>query len=169
MCHCGRLLEGSSHYADVYFAATAAEEAGFKGAIVGAYSVRPDVAVALDVGHGDMPGVPEHRTLEMGKGPAIATGANVHPEVHRKLTEAAREAQISYQVEVAPGRTGTDAWAIQVAREGIPTGLVSIPLRYMHTSVETVCLDDVEAAGRLLCEFVRSIDREFVEGLRWKL
>jgi endoglucanase len=74
-----------------------------------------------------------------------------------------------YQVEPLPGRSGTDAWAIQVTREGIPTALLSIPLRYMHTSVETVSLKDVGRTGRLMAGFIARLDEGFTEKLIWKV
>jgi endoglucanase len=76
--------------------------------------------------------------------------------------------EIPYQVEPVPGRSGTDAWAIQVTREGIPTALLSIPLRYMHTSVEVLSLKDVERTGRLLAGFIGRLDEEFMEDLSWE-
>lgn len=166
LIHCAELLRPRSHKPDVYFVATVQEELGYRGAVVSTYAVAPDLGVAVDVGHGDTPGVPEHRTVELGKGPAIAVGANVHPSIYDRLVEVARRHRIPFQIEVAPGPTGTDAWAMQITREGVPTGLVSIPLRYMHTSVETLSMGDVELAAVLLCEFICSLDREFVEGLR---
>jgi len=75
----------------------------------------------------------------------------------------AKDLEIPYQVEPIPGRSGTDAWAIQVTREGIPTALLSIPLRYMHTSVETVSLKDIERTGRLMAGFIGRLDEGFME------
>lgn len=154
--------------ADVYAVATAQEESGLKGATVSSYGIFPDVAIAIDVCHGDTPGVPEWQTQPVGKGPALCTGGNIHPKVYNGLKKAAEELGITVQDEVAPGHTGTDAWAIQMAREGVATGLVSIPLRYMHTSVETLSLGDVEKAGKILARFIASVDSGFVEGLaKW--
>lgn len=152
--------------ADVYAVATVQEENGFKGAFTGAYAIQPDVGVAIDVGHAG-PGLPEHEALDLGGGPAIAMGANIHPKLHALMVDTAKECGIKYQDDVAPGATGTDAWAMQISREGVPTALLSLPLRYMHTSVETGSLDDIRAAGRLLAEFCARVDRALVEGLRW--
>lgn len=152
--------------ADVFAVATTQEEVGLRGAQVSAYGVVPDIGIAIDVCHGETPGVPEWRTASLGKGPAIAQGANIHPKIYEALERAARELGISTQPEPAPGATGTDAWAIQMTRAGVATGLVSIPLRYMHTSVETLSVGDVEKAGRLLARFVASCDVSFVKELR---
>jgi len=145
--------------------ATVQEEVGSRGALVSAYHVQPDIGIAIDVCHGEMPGVPEQYTAPLGKGPSVALGANIHPKVYERLTELAKEHNIPFAIDPIPGPTGTDAWTMQVTRAGIPTGLVSIPLRYMHTSVETLSINDIKLTGRLLAYFVASVDRKFVEGL----
>ncbi len=152
--------------ADVFAIATTQEEVGLRGAAVSSYKVKPDIGIAIDVCHAETPGVPEWRTSSMGKGPALAQGGNIHPKVYFALKEAAKQLGIDVQEEVAPAATGTDAWAIQVAGSGVATGLVSIPLRYMHTSVETVALGDVEKSGKLLARFIASVDACFVKGLK---
>jgi putative aminopeptidase FrvX len=152
--------------ADVYAVATTQEEIGLKGAYVSAYGIAPDVGVAIDVCHGETLGVPEWRTSAVGKGPALAMGGNIHPKVHSGLKKAAEELGIGVQLETAPGATGTDAWSMQMARSGVATGLVSIPLRYMHTSVETLSIGDVTKAGRILARFIASMDMSFVKELR---
>lgn len=151
--------------ADVYGVATTQEETGFQGAIVSSYGIKPDIGIAIDVCHGETPGVPEWRTSQVGKGPTLAMGGNIHPKIFAGLKKAAEELGISIQTEVAPGRTGTDAWAMQMSGEGVATGLVSIPLRYMHTSVETLSVGDVLKAGRLLAKFIASCDEAFVKEL----
>lgn len=158
-------LERLQHSADVYAVATVQEEVGVRGAAVATYGVVPDIGIAVDVTHGEMPGVPEHDVSYIGKGPALTLGPNIHPKVGKELVRLAKEYRIPYQIEVTPGVTGTDARAIQVTRGGIATGLVSIPLRYMHTSVELLDLDDIKQAGRLLAHFIAAVDHEFVEGL----
>lgn len=166
---CLKGLASVKHAWDVYAVATVQEEVGLRGAITSAYGLAPDAAIAIDATFGNQPGVPEAETVKMGKGPAIAFGPNVHPRLHEALVEVAKELEIPYQVEPVPGRSGTDAWAIQVTREGIPTALLSIPLRYMHTSVETVSLKDVERTGRLMAGFIGRLDEGFMEKLSWKL
>jgi putative aminopeptidase FrvX len=165
-------LEGLAsirHAWDVYAVATVQEEVGLRGAITSAYGLSPDAAIAIDATFGNQPGVSEAKTLKMGQGPAIGFGPNIHPKLHQTLVEVAKELEIPYQVEPVPGRSGTDAWAIQVTREGIPTALLSIPLRYMHTSVETLSLKDVERTGRLMAGFIGRLDEKFMDKLSWKL
>jgi endoglucanase len=151
---------------DVYAVATIQEEVGIKGAITSTHSINPDIGVAVDVCHADMPGVEKDLVVDMGDGPAVALGPHVHPKIYKKLTEIGDEMNIPYQVEPGTHPAGTDAWGIQIARSGVASALLSIPLRYMHTSVETISLDDVKAGGQLLAQFIARIDSEFVEGLR---
>lgn len=165
MLCCLHELERMHHNADVIAVATVQEEVGVRGATIAAYGIVPDIGIAIDVTHGDMPGVPETRTAGMGKGPTVTVGPNIQQKINDELIRLAKEYRIPYQVEVYPGPTGTDARAIQITRGGIPTGLVSIPLRYMHTSVELVDVEDIKHAGRLLAHFIAAVDRPFVEGL----
>lgn len=155
-------LLGSMHHDwDVYVVATSQEETGLRGAITSAYGVAPDVAIAVDVGFGMQQGVSEAEAIAMDGGPAIAKGPNIHPAMHERLVALAKDNELPHQVEILPGASGTDAWAIQVAREGIPTALLSIPLRYMHTSVETVCIRDIQRTARLVALFVATLDENF--------
>lgn len=165
IAECLKELSRAKHLADVYGVATVQEEVGFRGAITGAFGIKPDIGIAIDVTQGDTPGVPDWATSDLGKGPAIAVGANVHPKVFEALRKIAEDRSIPYQVEPAPAGTGTDAWAIQVSQAGVATGLISIPLRYMHTSVETMNMEDVKNAGRLLAHFIIGIDSAFMEAL----
>lgn len=155
---CLEELSRLRHTWDVYAVATVQEEIGLRGATTSAYGIAPDVAIAVDVTHGDMPGVPEWDTVELGKGPAISVGPNIHPKVYEALVETAKRYEIPYQVDPIPGRSGTDAWAIQVSRTGVPTGLLGIPLRYMHNPVETLDLADVRRTARLMALFISRLD-----------
>lgn len=165
MFECAAELARLKHSADVYFVATVQEEVGYGGGITATFGVMPDIGIAIDVGHASMPGLPEHKVLKMGGGPAIAFGPHVHPEIYGKLKQVAEERNISYQVEPTTRPGGTDAFAMQVTRSGVATGLISVPLRYMHTSVETLALDDVKKSGQLLANFVAAVDAKFKEGL----
>jgi endoglucanase len=124
------------------------------------------VAIAIDVSHADQPNTSEVNAVPLNSGMGIAMGPNMHPLVHEKLTEVARGNEIPFKVTAYAGATGTDAWAIQVVREGVPTGLIDIPLRYMHTSVETLSVTDLERIGRLLALFCASLDDKFLKRLR---
>ena len=148
-----RRLQELHHEAEVYAVATVQEEVGLRGAVVSAYGLAPDVAVAVDVTFARQRMVSEADVVEMGKGPAVGVGPNMHPRVVEALVAVAREHGIPHQMEAVPGASGTDAWAIQVSREGVPTGLVSVPLRYMHSPVEVVQISDVQQTGRLLAHF----------------
>ena len=159
--HCFHTLASVQPEWDVFAVATVQEEVGLRGATTSAYGIAPDVAIAVDVSFGKTPGLSDADTVQTNKGPAIALGPNVHPLMHRRLVETAKEYEIPYQIEPVPGRSGTDGWAIQVARQGIPTALLSIPLRYMHTPVEVVAVKDVERTGRLMARFIAGLDEAF--------
>ena len=158
---CLESLSTLRHAWDVYAVGTSQEEVGLRGATVSAYGVAPDVAIAVDVGFGAQQGMDEKESITMGGGPSIAKGPNIHPVMFDRLVETAKAHEVTYQVEYAAGATGTDAWAIQVAREGIPTALLSVPLRYMHTSVETLNVRDMERTGRLMALFIAGLDEAF--------
>ena len=142
-------------------AATVQEEIGTRGAMTSAYGINPDVALAFDVTHAtDYPGIDKtkHGKIVCGEGPVIARGPNINPLVFERLVAAAEAEGIPYQIEAEPSITGTDARAIQVTRSGIPTGLVSVPLRYMHTPTEVVCLKDLQDTVRLITRFALDLD-----------
>jgi len=160
--HCLKALSTLDHTWDVYAVATSQEEVGLRGAMVSAYGVAPDVAIAVDVGFGAQPGVDEAESIKMNGGPAIARGPNIHPLMYDRLIATAKEHEVPHQTEIIAGRSGTDAWAIQVTREGIPCGLLSIPLRYMHTSVEMLYTKDIDRTGRLMALFIAGLDESFV-------
>jgi putative aminopeptidase FrvX len=155
------------HQWDVYAVATAQEEVGLKGAFTSTFHLQPDLGIAIDVTWARQPGAPDEYTCELGKGPTIACGPNFHPRVQEALVSAAKALEMSYHIEPTTRPTGTDAAAMQVTREGIPTGLVEIPLRSMHTPVETVSIKDVERTGRLLAHFVAHLDQDFLSSLTW--
>ena len=157
------------HLWDVYAVATVQEEVGVKGAITSTYHLQPDVGIALDVTWAKQPGTPDEYTYELGKGPTIGCGPNFHPKLQQALVETAEKLEMSYHLEPAARPGGTDAYAIQISREGIPAELISIPQRNMHTPVETVSIKDVERAGRLLAAFIASLDGDFLDSLVWDL
>ncbi len=163
---CAAELTALRHRADVFFVASLQEEVGLRGAIAAAYGLKPDLALVIDVTHAEAPGLDENQAFKLGGGPAIGVGPNLHPFMSKALREKAGRLYLPHQVEPLPGHSGTDAWAFQVSREGIPTALVSIPLRYMHTTVEVVSLDDLVAVGKLLAGFIGDIDRAFLEELK---
>ena len=119
----------------------------------------------MDVTFGKGPGATDELTFELGKGPAIGIGPNFHPGMVDSLKKAAKtlEMKVHDEPQARPG--GTDAYALQIARQGIPTGLVSIPLRNMHTMVESVALADIRRTGRLLGEFICLLGDDFLAQL----
>jgi endoglucanase len=140
------------------FAAVAAvqEEIGLFGARTAAFQLRPDIAIAVDVTHAsDAPGVDEKElgSSPLGSGPVIGRGSTLSPKVFELLAETAEAEGIDYSVSASGRGTSTDADVLQISRAGIPTGVVSIPLRYMHSPVEMVDLRDVEATIELLAAF----------------
>jgi endoglucanase len=165
---CLHHLKGMRHRWDVYATATAQEETGLYGARTAAYHIRPDVAIALDVTFAPQPGVDNDSTCELGGGPGIGVGPNFHPGLYKKLREVADKNEIKLQDDVIPGASGTDAWAIQVALEGVPTALLEVPLRNMHSPVETIDLKDIERAGRLMALFIAGLDADFLAAIDWE-
>lgn len=155
------------HSWDVYMAATVQEETGLYGAATAAYQIEPDIAVAIDVGFGKQPGVDSDASFEVGQGPSLGMGPNFHRKLNEKLRETAKYHDIKLHDELLSGRSGTDAWAIQIAHEGVPTALFSLPIRNMHSPVETVSLKDIERVGRLLALFITSLDDEFLPSIDW--
>ncbi len=149
-----RQLKKSPH--EVFAVFTVQEEVGVRGAMTSAFGVQPDVAIALDVT--DTGDTPESTTMAvaLGKGPAIKvkdSGMLAHLGVKNALVETARENKIPYQLEVLVGGS-TDAMAMQISREGVPAGVISIPTRYVHTPSEMVDYDDVQNACKLLTTFL---------------
>jgi putative aminopeptidase FrvX len=148
--------------AKIVSVATAQEEIGVRGATTSAYLADPHIAVAVDVGHAtDHPDCDNRKFGEtkLGGGPILCRGANINPKVYARLLAAAKSLGIPYQVEADPRPTGTDARAIQMGRGGVATGLVSIPLRYMHTPSEVVDLEDVERCVQLLVAFAKGLEK----------
>ena len=142
--------------------ATAQEEIGVRGATTSSYSAEPHFGIAVDVGHAtDHPDADPRKfgSFKLGGGPILTRGANINPLVYDGLVAAADSLGMAYQVEADPRPTGTDGRAIQMARGGVATGVVSIPLRYMHTPSEMVDLNDVEATIQLLVAYARRLRR----------
>ncbi len=143
--------------------AAAQEETTFGGSRTSAFSLSPDAAVVVDVTHAtDAPGidVKEVGKHELGSGPVLSRGSTLHPALSELLHETGVKERIPFTVEAVGRNTGTDADAVHLARGGIPTGLVSIPLRYMHSPVELVQLDDVHAAAKLIAATALALGAE---------
>ena len=160
-------LQSKKHSWDVWAVATTQEEVTLGGAFTSAFDLHPDLAVAVDVTHAKGPGANDWLTKPMGKGPCLGFGPNIHPYLNKVFNELADKLEIPHENEVMPRMSGTDAYATQVSREGIPTMLISIPLRYMHTPVEVVSIKDVQRAGRLLAEFIAELTPDFISTITW--
>jgi endoglucanase len=153
---CLRLLQEWGADAEVIACATSQEEVGCRGALTAAWQSEPRIAIALDVTHAKSPDTKDVQT-QMGKGPVIARGPDFHPAVTTLLESCAKAEHLPYQLEVSAGASGTDARSIRLQGQGIPTALLSIPVRYMHTIVETLSLDDIIQGGQLLASFITEL------------
>ncbi len=141
--------------------AVAQEEITFGGSSTSAFALEPDAAIVVDVTHAtDAPGieVKEIGKHELGSGPVLSRGSTLHPQLFELLYETAEQEKIPFTVEATARATGTDADAVHVSRAGVPTALVSIPIRYMHSPVELVQLDDVQACARLIAAAALRLD-----------
>jgi len=136
------------------------EEVGCRGAVTAAFSIQPEAAIAVDVTHGHTPDAAKHKTVKMNGGPAIGLGPNMTRSVSDRLMELCRDRDIPFQTEVSPGHSGTDAWTIQTSREGVATGVLSLPLKYMHTPVEVLDIRDAKAIVELLCAWLETYGKE---------
>jgi len=149
----------------VYAVGTIQEEVGLRGATTAAFGIYPDVAIALDVTvAGDVPGVKEvEAPIKLGKGPSLTVADNgliTHPKVLRLLMDAAKENKIPYQLETGlPG--STDAARISLTREGVPSGVISVPTRYIHSPASLLSLADAEKVVKLTLATVQKIPKYF--------
>ena len=158
-----RLLKKDQLRASVFSVATVQEEIGLRGATTSAYAVDPDIGIAVDVCHAtDHPEVSKVKVGEvlLGGGPVIHRGANANRKVVELLQVAAEEEKIPYQMKAIARGAPNDANVIQLTRKGVATGLIGIPLRYMHTPSEVVSLSDVENTAKLLAAFARRVTPE---------
>lgn len=137
---------------------SAQEEITSLGAITGAFRLRPDIAIAVDVSHAHTPDAPSGETFEFGGGTMIGVGPNMNTHLTKSLIRLARAEDIPYQLEVMEGSTGTNAWNIQISTCGTAQALLSIPLKYMHTPIETVKLCDIDATANLIAAFLNNFD-----------
>lgn len=165
---CLRELGTRSHPWDVWATATVQEEINFAGATSSAFQLRPDLAIAIDTTFGKGPGANDWQTFPLGNGPTLGNGPNIHPFLFKRFKDLAEQLEIPYATEILPNSSGTDGMATQVTAQGIPTFVMSIPIRYMHTPVEIVALKDIQRAGRLLAEFVAGLEPDFLNAIAWE-
>lgn len=162
MLETAKELRKLSHKSNIYYVATAQEETGYRGAITSSYKVNPDIGIILDVSFGAAPGMPPE-TCKLGKGPIVTFGGRLNPKLTKKFIDVCKDYNYPMQYESSPAKTGTDTEALQVNREGVPCILLSIPLRYMHTSVETVDIKDLEVTGKAIARFINELDNSDLE------
>jgi tetrahedral aminopeptidase len=164
---CLEELKSKSHSWDLWAVATIQEETVFGGSYTSTFQLRPTIAIALDMTFGKGAGANGYQTFPIGKGVTLGIGPTVHPFLYKRFKEVAERIEIPVADDLMPEYSSTDADAMQLTAEGIPTMVVSIPQRYMHTAVELVAIKDIQRAGRLLAEFVASLEADFIERIVW--
>ena len=164
---CLQELGARSHTWDVWATATVQEEINLAGSATSAFQLRPDLAIAIDTTFAKGPGANDWQTFPLGEGPTFGHGPNIHPYLFKQFKELAEQLEIPYATEILHKSSGTDGMAMQVTAEGIPTFVLSIPIRYMHTPVEMVTLKDIRRVGRLLAEFVAGLEPDFMSTFTW--
>jgi putative aminopeptidase FrvX len=162
MLEAAKELKKLSHKSNIYYTATAQEETGCRGAATASYKINPDIAIIIDVGFGKSPGMPPE-ICDLGKGPIVSIGGRLNHKLTKKFVEVCKTYNYPMQYEATPGSSGTDTESVQISREGVPCILLSIPLRYMHTSVETVDVKDIENTGKAIARFINELDNSDLE------
>ena len=153
-------LQKLKHDDNVYVVATVQEELGLIGAICATYNIKADLGIVIDVCHGDMPDAPSDEAFPLDKGVAVAIGPIISRKHAKECIKLADEENIPYQIDPEAGDTGTEAAVHAVAREGIPAILLSVPSKYMHTTVEMVSVNDVVSTGRLAARYIAGRSKE---------
>ena len=150
-------LQGKELNVDVYVLGSTQEETSSAGAVTAAYGVAPELCVAVDVTHGATPDAKKEETYPLGEGPVIGVGPNCVRWMSDRFTALAKKLEIPSQIEVMSGHSGTNAWPLQISREGIATAVLSLPLRYMHTPLEVCSREDLDQTAKLLAAFVEAL------------
>lgn len=158
------LLKDRNLHCTAVFCATVQEEFSGLGAKTGAYQIRPDIAVAIDVTHARMPSATEFESFDFDK-VVLTKGSNAHPKLFSLIEDAAKEMNVPYDAEIAIGHSGTDAWDMQVAGCGAASAILSTPVRYMHTSVETLCTKTLDNHAKVLVQLLCSLGPDWEEKL----
>ena len=165
MLEAAQRLQSMRHSADLYFVATCQEEIGSWGALVSGFALAPAYGVAFDVCHADTPGAPRNSTSKITS-LVTSKGPYLNSFMVKKMEETAKENGIELQVAVDPRSTATDADELSITRAGVPTVLLSLPIKYMHTNVETLDMHALKEGGRLLALYLASVDESW-EGELW--
>lgn len=154
------LLKKEDLDVDLYIMGSTREEVSGAGAKVGTYGIHPDFCVAVDVTHAKTPDLEKGRRSDIGGGPQIGVGPNMTGWMTRRMLKKAEHLGIPYDKEIMEGHTGTNGWHMQTVREGIATSVVSLPLKYMHSPIETLDRKDIEHVAVLLAAFVNGLGKE---------
>lgn len=162
-------LQDLRHPCDIIAIASSGEELNYLGARTSAFRLQPDLAIVIDTTFGGQPGVDRDQSFPLGGGPVLGIGPNLHPLVTNMMVDVAAELELEHAFEPLPAHSGTDAWAVQIAAGGIPCGLISLPLRNMHSPVEVADLKDAARTARWLARLAARVDRAFVADLAYKL
>lgn len=149
-------LKGQDLQCGLYVLFSVQEEVGERGAQTGGFSINPDIAIAVDVSFAHTSDAEEHKCGKMGEGVMIGIAPTLNKQISRKMIALAKKEEIPYQQEIMSGDTGTNADALGLTQNGVCTGLLSIPLRYMHTPVEEVQISDIDAVSRLLSVYIKA-------------
>lgn len=152
---------------DIYCVFSTQEEVGSQGCYTSSFKIKPDVGIAIDVTIGDQPDITEFEGYKLGEGTAIGIGPNFTPKIVKDLINTAKEEKLKFVVEPMSRPGGTDAAVIQITQAGIPTGLLSIPARYMHTPIELVDINDIRNTVKLLLYYIKRLDEKYLEELKW--
>lgn len=157
-----RIIAGSGKRLaiNLYGVSSVQEEIGLRGCTTCCYAINPDIGICVEVDHAtDLPDVKKRHAGEvsLGKGPILVRGANINPCLFELLSFTAKAQKVAVQYSANPRATGTDANVMQISRGGMATALVKIPLRYMHTAIETVSLGDMENAVKLIVATLNKI------------
>ena len=150
--------------ADVYFVCSSQEEVGGRGAMTSAFAIDPDLSVVLDVDFAETPTCPPRSALPIDA-MIVTHGPFVQPKLNQRLIDCAKKHHVKLNANVARRSTGTDADEIGLSRAGVPSVLLSLPEKYMHTSVETIDLNTLEEGARLLANFVAELDGSWEDDL----
>jgi endoglucanase len=155
------LLRKYNHKWDVYSIFTLQEEYTMLGGRTAGYNTIPDLAIAMDATFGQQPGVSDDQGYDIDKVLTISRGPNLHIKATEDLMDLADEEKIPYEIEVSPRMSGTDAMGLQTTGKGIPTVLISLPIRNMHTSLETININIIKTASKLVARFIASLDSNY--------
>jgi endoglucanase len=165
---CLEALQNRLHDWDVWAVASVQEEETLGGALTSPFDIRPDIAIVVDVCFAKSQDSNDWRSLPFGEGVGLGYGPNIHPALYDAFEKKAKALEIPYNKDLMPKMSGTDAMAVQIVAEGIPCAILGIPLRYMHTPVETVSLKDIRRTGRLMAEFIADLAPDALDQFNWE-